>query len=112
MVGEAELGEVGGVQENPVSLGGEVEWNALVGAAVVHALSVLVAQLHGLPAQVHLGETFSRAGEALIVRGGKGTSHTVNFAVGGGICESECVVPCGREGVEGLERHFVLSVRP
>ena len=66
MVSQRQLAVVGGVVESTIHAAAEVERDVLIAPPVVDTLTVLVLQLEGLPAEIHLPEPLSRACKALV----------------------------------------------
>ena len=66
VVGQRQLAVVGSMEECSIHTIGEIEGDVLIASAVVDTLSVLVLQLEGLPAEVHLAETFACTHKALV----------------------------------------------
>ena len=66
VVGQRQFAIVGGVVETAIHATAHIERDILIAAAVVDTLSVLVLQLEGLSAEVHLAEALSCAREALV----------------------------------------------
>ena len=103
VVGQRQFAVVAGVVEHAIHAARQIERDVLVAAAVVHALSVLVLQLEGLAAEVHLPEPLSGAcetfvGGALETDGGTlGCSR--GGVAGGHEPDRQCVVTGRREMV-------------
>ena len=66
VVRQRQLAVVAGMIETAVHATAEVERNVLIATAVVDTLAVLVLQLEGLSAEVHLAETFACSCKALV----------------------------------------------
>ena len=66
VVCQRQLAVVAGMVETAVHATAEVERNVLIATAVVDTLAVLVLQLEGLSAEVHLAETFACSHKALV----------------------------------------------
>ena len=66
VVGQRELAVVRGMVETAIQATAHIERDVLIATTVVDTLSVLVLQLEGLSAKVHLTEALARAHEALV----------------------------------------------
>ena len=66
MVGKRQLAMGASVIENAVHSAANIERNILVATAVVHALSVLILQLEGAAAQIHLCKSLACSAETLV----------------------------------------------
>ena len=66
VVGQRQFAIVGGMIETAIHPATHIEWDVLIATAIVDTLSVLVLQLEGLPAEIHLAESLTCSHEALI----------------------------------------------
>jgi hypothetical protein len=66
MVGQREFAIVGGVVEASIHPAAYIERDVLITTTIVDTLSVLVFQLEGLPAKIHLAKAFACTYETLI----------------------------------------------
>ena len=66
VVGERQFAVVAGMVETAIHPAAHIERNVLVAAAVVDTLPVLVLQLEGLSAQIHLAEALTRTDKAFV----------------------------------------------
>ena len=69
--GKVEFGVCRGMIETAIHAAGDIERYVLVGATVVHALSVLVLQIERMSAEIHFLETFASTAEAFVGAAGK-----------------------------------------
>ena len=67
VVGERQFAIVAGMIEYAVHATGQIEWDIFIATAVVYPLSILVAQIESLTAEVHFAETFSCTNKTLVV---------------------------------------------
>ena len=113
VVGQRQFAVVAGVEEHAIHAARHVERDVLVAAAVVHALSVLVLQLEGLAAEVHLPEPLSSARETFIGRAletdGGALGHGRGGVAGGHEPDRQCVVT-GRRKVVIAQRDGLAGV--
>ena len=107
---QRQLGMGTGVIEHSIHPVGKIERYILIGSAVVHALSVLILQIEGLSAEVHLCKAFAGTGKAFVGLALKRKGGTVNYIACFAIAQGERIIAGRREMVVGSQPHLALAV--
>ena len=108
---QRQFGMGAGVIEHAIHPAGEIEGDILIGSAVVDTLSVLILQIEGLSAEIHLCKSLTRACKALVCLALERQGGTVDGGACFAIAQGQGIVAGGREVIVGSQSHLTLAIR-